>query len=337
MIQLQDVSFRYAGSDAQVFNGFSLTLEPGRIYGLLGPNGSGKSTLLYLVMGLLRAEKGSVAVDGRETSRREHALLSELFIVPEEFELPPLTLSEYVDTYRPFYPRFSDDVLRQCLEEFELPSQLHINRLSMGQKKKVLMAFALACGTRYLLMDEPTNGLDIQSKKQFRRVIASLPALAVQQPSTAAQQPSAATIVIATHQVHDVEQLLDHVVILGDSRDAEASGKQALAAPSTVLCDAVVQRLTDRLAFTLQPFEPAPGEALYYERTPLGYACVAPRQPGDEETPLNLELLYHTVQCGQLPSFGKEGPGVVAKNTQTTPNPSFSKGGDTNGTIIKTN
>ena len=298
MIQLQNISFQYAGSAAPVFSQFSLSLPVGRIYGLLGPNGSGKSTLLYIMMGLLHPSEGLALVDTHDASRRERSLLQDLYIVPEEFELPPMTLADYVDTYRPFYPHFSQEVLSQCLQEFCLPESLHISRLSMGQKKKVLMAFALACGTRYLLMDEPTNGLDIASKKQFRRVIAS-------------NMTDERTIIIATHQVHDVEQLLDHVLILGvqgvlsplryesvASRRAQEVQDNSLAPHSLLRFDATVSRLTQEYSFTLAPQPTA--DALYTERTAQGYASIAPRNPDDEETPLNLELLYSAVQNGKI-------------------------------------
>ena len=284
MIQLQNISFQYAGSAAPVFSQFSLSLPVGRIYGLLGPNGSGKSTLLYIMMGLLHPSEGLALVDTRDASRRERSLLQDLYIVPEEFELPSMTLAEYVDTYRPFYPRFSQEVLSQCLQEFCLPESLHISRLSMGQKKKVLMAFALACGTRYLLMDEPTNGLDIASKKQFRRVIAS-------------HMTDDRTLIISTHQVHDVEQLLDHVLILG-VQGAQGAQDNSLAPHSQLRFDATVSRLTQEYSFTLAPQPTA--DALYTERTAQGYACIAPRHPDDEETPLNLELLYSAVQNGKI-------------------------------------
>lgn len=284
MIQLQNISFQYAGSAAPVFSQFSLSLPVGRIYGLLGPNGSGKSTLLYIMMGLLHPSEGLALVDTRDASRRERSLLQDLYIVPEEFELPSMTLAEYVDTYRPFYPHFSQEVLSQCLQEFCLPESLHISRLSMGQKKKVLMAFALACGTRYLLMDEPTNGLDIASKKQFRRVIAS-------------HMTDERTIIIATHQVHDVEQLLDHVLILG-VQGVQGVKDNSLTPHSQLRFDATVSRLTQEYSFTLAPQPTA--DALYTERTAQGYACIAPRHPDDEETPLNLELLYSAVQSGKI-------------------------------------
>lgn len=290
MIQLQNISFQYAGSAAPVFSQFSLSLPVGRIYGLLGPNGSGKSTLLYIMMGLLHPSEGLALVDTHDASRRERSLLQDLYIVPEEFELPPMTLADYVDTYRPFYPRFSQEVLSQCLQEFCLPESLHISRLSMGQKKKVLMAFALACGTRYLLMDEPTNGLDIASKKQFRRVIAS-------------NMTDERTIIIATHQVNDVEQLLDHVLILGVQGvqgvlEVQGVKDNSLAPHSLLRFDATVSRLTQEYSFTLASQPTA--DALYTERTAQGYACIAPRHPDNEETPLNLELLYSAVQNGKI-------------------------------------
>ncbi|MBP5377229.1 MAG: ATP-binding cassette domain-containing protein, partial [Bacteroidaceae bacterium] len=172
MIELKNVSFKYPGQRSLVFDDFSLTLSENNIYGLLGKNGTGKSTLLYLLSGLLRAQKGSVSFDGVESRLRRPETLREIFIVPEEFDLPKISLEKYVKINRPFYPNFSQEVLETCLKEFELPTNLKLNALSMGQKKKVFMSFALATGTKLLLMDEPTNGLDIPSKSMFRKVIA---------------------------------------------------------------------------------------------------------------------------------------------------------------------
>ena len=172
MIEVSNISFKYAGQKDLVFDDFSLTLKQDNIYGLLGKNGTGKSTLLYLISGLLRPKKGSVRFDGVETRLRRPETLSEIFIVPEEFDLPAMSLDAYVKINEPFYPRFSREVLEACLKDFELSTDLKLNALSMGQKKKVFMSFALAAGTKVLLMDEPTNGLDIPSKSQFRKVVA---------------------------------------------------------------------------------------------------------------------------------------------------------------------
>lgn len=199
MINIQNIKFAY--SREVVLDGFSLQFDKGGIYGLLGKNGTGKSTLLYLMMGLLRPQKGIVTVDGIDTTLRRPEVLSEMFLVPEEYDLPAISLSSYVKAIKPFYPRFSEDLLKQCLANFEMSTDINLGELSMGQKKKVYMSIALAANTRYLLMDEPTNGLDILSKSQFRKVVIE-------------GMSEDKTIIISTHQVHDVELLLDHVCII---------------------------------------------------------------------------------------------------------------------------
>ena len=200
MISIQNVKFGYNSREA-VLDGFSLDYSQSGIFGLLGKNGTGKSTLLYLMMGLLRPQEGSVTIDGISASLRRPEVLSEMFLVPEEYDLPRISLRKYVKSLKPFYPRFSDELLMRCLANFEMTTDVDLGSLSMGQKKKVYMCIALATNTRYLLMDEPTNGLDILSKSQFRKVV--IEGLSEEK-----------TIIISTHQVHDVERLLDHVCII---------------------------------------------------------------------------------------------------------------------------
>ena len=204
MISIKNITFGYSRSH-NVLNDFSLNFEQGGVYGLLGKNGTGKSTLLYLISGLLRPHKGDVCIDGVPTQERRPEILSDLFLVPEEYELPRISLRQYVAALKPFYPRFSDELLQKCLEGFEMDADLDLGALSMGQKKKVYMCVALAANTRYLLMDEPTNGLDILSKSQFRKVVIT-------------GMSADKTILISTHQVHDVEHLLDHVTIIDQNK-----------------------------------------------------------------------------------------------------------------------
>lgn len=269
MIEINDITFRYPGTQNNVYEGFSLTLPESKVYGLLGKNGTGKSTLLYLISGLLRPSAGSVKVDGNEASRRLTDMLREVFIVPEEFALPRTTLDDYVLLNSRFYPRFSKDVLVRCLHDFELPLSLRLDSLSMGQKKKVYMAFALAANTRLLLMDEPTNGLDIPSKSQFRKVVAS-------------NMTDDRTIIISTHQVHDVEQLLDHILIVGDNR---------------MMLNASTADIAASYVFGTRHQGDDLSDALYSEYGVTGNAVVAPR--GDKaETPINLELLFNAVASG---------------------------------------
>ena len=204
MIDIKNVTFGYTSS-ARVLEDFSLQFQDGGVYGLLGKNGTGKSTLLYLITGLLRAQKGGVEVDGVAAEKRQAEALAEMFIVPEEYDLPPISLKRYVNALKPFYPRFSDELLEQCLKEFEMPTDVNLGALSMGQKKKVYICVALAANTKYLLLDEPTNGLDILSKSLFRKVVVK-------------GMSEDKTVIISTHQVHDVEHLLDHVVIIDRNR-----------------------------------------------------------------------------------------------------------------------
>lgn len=204
MIDIDKVTFGYQRGQ-HVLEDFSLSFPQGGMYGLLGRNGTGKSTLLYLISGLLRPQSGEVRVDGLLSSNRQPELLRELFIVPEEYDLPAVSLRSYVRALKPFYPRFSDELLRSCIEGFDLVMDMNLGALSMGQKKKVYMCVALATGTRVLLMDEPTNGLDILSKSQFRRVVVQ-------------GMNEDKTILVSTHQVHDVERLLDHVTIMDGNR-----------------------------------------------------------------------------------------------------------------------
>lgn len=272
MIEVKNVNYRYPGNKIPVFADFSVSIGEGKVYGLLGQNGMGKSTLLYLISGLLRPQSGSVAIDGVETSRRLPGVLSEMFLVPEEFYLPDVSLEAYVRTNARFYPRFSREVLDACLADFDMPSSLRLGRLSMGQKKKVYMSFALAAGTRLLLMDEPTNGLDIPSKSLFRRVVAR-------------HMTDERTLIISTHQVHDVEQMLDHLLLIGRKG---------------ILLDASVSDVCNRYSFELrQPGEPQ-GDVIYVEPSFNGNMVMARRKPDSPESQLNLELLFNAVVQGKL-------------------------------------
>ena len=272
MIEVNNISFRYPGTKHNVFSNFSMSLEANNIYGLLGKNGTGKSTLLYLISGLLRPANGEVKVDGRLATDRQPDMLKEMFIVPEEFNLPAVSLDTYVKMNKPFYPNFSQEVLESCLKDFELPQTLKLNELSMGQKKKVYMSFALAAGTKYLFMDEPTNGLDIPSKTQFRRVIAN-------------NMSDERTLIISTHQVHDVETLLDHILILSESE---------------MLLNSTVSKICANYSFEYRQPQEMDETVIYAEPTLQGNAVIAKRGKDDEETQMNLELLFNAVVMGKI-------------------------------------
>ncbi|MBR1732503.1 MAG: ABC transporter ATP-binding protein [Alloprevotella sp.] len=265
MIQIENLRFGY-GKRNPVFQNFSLVLEPGGIYGLLGKNGTGKTTLLYIMCGLLRPQGGTVRLSGLPAAARKVETLQDVFLVPEEFKLPKMPLRQYVSLNRGFYPRFSEDILRQCLADFGLSENLRLGQLSMGQTKKALMSFALATQARFLLMDEPTNGLDIPAKSDFRKVVAQ-------------HMGGEQTLIVSTHQVRDIDSLLDHVVIIDGSR---------------LLLSKSVAEVTSELVFEECPAGESVVGALYTQPSVGGHSIVR-RNKGGEASPLNLELLFNYV------------------------------------------
>ena len=265
MLEVRQVNFGY-GTDP-LFLDTDLTLAPGHIYGLLGLNGAGKSTLLKLMTGLLFPNSGQIDACGYDPARRDPGFLAKVFLLPEELNVPGVTGKEFVAARSPFYRDFDQAQMQRYLDEFEIPEGKRLTALSHGQQKKFLLSFGLACNASLVLLDEPTNGLDIPSKGLFRRLVAE--ALSDDQ-----------TIVVSTHQVRDVESLVDLIVILHEG---------------TVLLNHTVSELSGNLRFAVSGNRPEAGDGLIYsERTVGGYASVW-KDSGSGEGGLDLELLFKAV------------------------------------------
>ena len=264
MITVETLSFLYRKSKRAVLHDFSLSLEKGRVYGLLGKNGAGKSTLLYLMSGLLTPKSGKVVYHDVDVRRRLPITLQDMFLVPEEFDLPPVSLISYIELNSPFYPRFSKEDMVKYLHYFEMDINIDLGALSMGQKKKVFMSFALATNTSLLLMDEPTNGLDIPGKSQFRKFIAS-------------GMTDDKTILISTHQVRDIDKVLDHVLIMDNSR---------------VLLNESTMSICDKLFFTESENRELLQSSLFSTPSIQGNFLLLPNESG-EDSEINLELLFN--------------------------------------------
>ena len=263
MFTISNLTFSYNKRNGDLFHDFSLELNAGNVYGLLGKNGAGKSTLIYLMTGLLTPASGEVLMDGDNVRKRLPKTMSDLFLVPEEFELPRLTLKKYVSINAPFYPRFSMEDMQRYLDIFEMGGDLNVklNNLSMGQKKKVFMAFAFATNTRALIMDEPTNGLDIPSKSQFRKLVTTC-------------MSDDKMMLISTHQVRDISDILDHVTIIDQSR---------------VLLNTGMADVTSKLAF--RPLRDG-DQPIFTQQSAYGTLGVVPALP-EEETKVDLEMLFN--------------------------------------------
>lgn len=263
MIAFNDVCFSYR-RNIPVLSNLSLQIEPGTVCGLLGRNGVGKSTMLYLTAGLLRPRSGQVLCNGYIPSDRQVNFLNDIFIVPEEFDLPHITLDEYVRINSVFYPKFNLDLMHSILDIFALPGNINLGALSLGQKKKAFLSFALACNTSILLLDEPTNGLDITAKRMFRAAI------------TAAMTDDK-TIIISTHQVYDVENILDHVVIADNNR---------------ILLNRPMIDIQTKLRFGYTQDPEQAKRALFSIPMPGGFNVVEFLDDPDRETEVNLETLF---------------------------------------------
>lgn len=262
MIEIKDLAFSYGKTP--ILKSITTTLEEGRIYGLLGENGVGKTTLLTLLCGLKKVCSGSITTDGENPFDRTPTLLQNQFYLPDEV-LPVAMKAEYFAKGRgAFWPDYDHSKFLEIMKEFENDPAKKMNQMSAGQLKKTYISLALACGCKYIFMDEPTNGLDIPSKTQFRSAIMKYTS-------------DDSTIVISTHQVRDLENIIDPIIIL-DRQD--------------VLLNASVEEITSKLYFDygtqLHP------ESLYSEQLPGGFIQVYPNTTG-EDSKINVEALFNAV------------------------------------------
>ena len=266
MIKVENLSFTYPKSKHMVLHDFSFSFEAGRVYGLLGRNGAGKSTLLNLMTGLLTPKKGKIMYHDINVRSRLPMTLQDMFLVPEEFELPSISLKKYIDLNAPFYPNFSKEDMYKYLHCFEMDMDVNLGALSMGQKKKVFMSFALATNTSLLLMDEPTNGLDIPGKSQFRKFMAS-------------GMTDNKTIVISTHQIRDIDKMLDSVMIMDESR---------------VLLNESTVHICEKLCFKESDDRSLIDKALFAVPSLHGNSLLLLNEH-NEDSDINIELLFNAI------------------------------------------
>lgn len=219
MIQIENLSFSFR-KQKQVLSELNMSLQSGRTYGLFGLNGAGKSTLLNLISGLLFPQTGSCLVLNENSRDRLPETLRNIFFVPEQFDLPAISAEAFLTVHTPFYPSFDSELMDRLIGEFSLePDERPLTEYSLGQRKKFLIAFALSANTRILLMDEPTNGLDIPSKSKFRKVMAMT-------------ESSDRCTVISTHQVRDLDSIIDRFTVLHNG---------------TIIFDETVEEIIERL------------------------------------------------------------------------------------------
>jgi ABC-2 type transport system ATP-binding protein len=266
MINIQDLSFGYTRKQC-LFKEFCLNVEKGSIVGLLGKNGAGKSTLLKLIAGLLQSHSGSLSVLGYKPFQRKPSFLQQVYMVPEEFYTPSIGIRSYVKASAPLYPSFDYSKMERISKDFELDMSKNLDKMSYGQKKKFLIAFALSTNCELLVFDEPTNGLDIPSKTLFRKIMAG---------SLSEDQLA----IISTHQVKDVETLIDRIVLIEQGQ---------------VMFNCNIFDICQNFAFyTVSDLSKV--DYLYQEKAPGGYNVIMNKN--GTETPLDIELLFNAIING---------------------------------------
>lgn len=261
MIQLTDVGFAYRKRQP-LFQHLDLSLPAGTICGLLGTNGAGKSSLLKLLAGLSFPQSGQCRVLEHEPARREAAFLADVFLLPEELYLPELTAADYLKHYASLYPCFDHAMFASLMQEFALPQDHKLTALSMGQRKKFALSFGLATNASLFLMDEPTNGLDIPGKQEFRRALLN-------------HYTPERSFIISTHQVHDLQGLIDSVMIVADGR---------------ILLHESLETLSMTLSLEISHDKPA--DALYVEETLEGFHVLRRNDKRDFVSDIDLSLLF---------------------------------------------
>ncbi len=265
MINIQSLEFSHRKRE-KLFENLSFSLKPGSITGLLGKNGAGKTSLLKIMAGMLFPGKGEIEVLGHQPKKREPDFLKFVYYLPEEFYLPATSVRNYLKANSGFYPNFDQELMKYQMQEFEIPVENRLDKMSYGQKKKFLISFSLATKCKLLILDEPTNGLDIPSKATFRKLLAG--ALTKEQ-----------LVLISTHQVKDVENLIDRVVILNNGQ---------------VMMDKGILEISDQFQFTsvkdLNATNP-----IYHEPSPGGYRAIL---PGGGDSQIDIELLFNAATKG---------------------------------------
>ena len=262
MIKIKKLGFCYG--DNVVLKDISMELEEGRIYGLLGENGVGKTTLLTLLAGLKDVCEGSIEVDGQTPFDRKPSFLSNIYYLPDEVPAPRRKAIDYASDHGQYWSKFSIDKFSEIMTVFDNDQNQRMDQMSYGQLKKTFISFALACNTKYLFMDEPTNGLDIPSKAQFRKAVSRYTS-------------DDSTLLISTHQARDLEAIIDPIIIL-DRRD--------------VLMNASLDEIAQKLYFDYTT--DADPSALYSEMIPGGSIQVLINKEG-VESKVNIEALFNAV------------------------------------------
>jgi len=261
MLSIKSLSYYYKANKNILWN-INSELKPGNIYGLLGLNGEGKTTFLKLIVGMLLPKDGTVEFKGHYSSERTAEYLNDVYFLPDYSKLPDLGIEEFGKLYGAFYSKYDHQQFLDCIKEFNIPTENKLKALSLGQHRKVHLSFALACNCSVLLMDEPTNGLDIPSKAIFRKLLSKY-------------INDDRIFLIATHQIRDIDVLLDHLLIMKHG---------------SLVLDENIYQLSSQFKISKSPVD---AEHAVYVQDDLAGPFYLVKNTSEEETRLDIEFLFN--------------------------------------------
>jgi len=211
VISISDLTRRFGSTTA--LDAVSLSLPRGAVYGLVGANGAGKTTPIRHILGLLRAERGSVRVFGRDPVADPVGVLSRIGYLSEENDLPGwMRVDELIRYSRAFYPSWDDAYAAELRQAFALDPAARIKTLSKGQKARAGLLIALAYRPERLVLDEPSSGLEPIVRRDILGAVIRTTA------------DEGRTVLFSSHLLEEVEQVADHVTMI-------SSGRIVLSAP----------------------------------------------------------------------------------------------------------
>lgn len=203
-IQIDDLNYAYGKAEA--VRGLSLTVRPGRCYGLFGRNGAGKTTTMKCLLNLLRPQSGNVRVFGMDPAKREVDVKRRLAYVPDAVAFYPwMTIRETLDYLASFRDNWNQKTEQELLNRFGLNPQQRTGGLSKGQRTQVALIAAVCPETDLLVLDEPTSGLDPIVRREFIETVIG----AYQEGN-----PGNRTIFVSTHLISEFEGLIDEFTIV---------------------------------------------------------------------------------------------------------------------------
>lgn len=264
-VKFLNASYRYPHQSDNALMDITTTIGPGT-HLLLGENGAGKTTLLHLIAGLLFPTAGECRIDGGRTCFRLPSVTTHVSFLGENSHFPAKSINEMSKIHARFYPSFSKELLKTNLDRFSMTGNESLVEMSLGSRKKAMLAYVLSLGTEITLLDEPANGLDIESKAELQKMIVE-------------NSDEEKTLILSTHTFSDFQKLFDSIIVLHKG---------------CLQISANIESILERIAFSLST-TPDP-DSIYSESRMGGFISIVPNDNENMESDIDFGVLYNALR-----------------------------------------